>query len=129
MAGLLAKELGVEGLGLDVYSARHLVEDVRANMFADNTMNAAVRRRDSAIQQLENISKDRHQRLMMRKATAEDLRAMQANLSTLEYVKTKITRGRFAEGGSTEGAPAADQTGSGAQNPAVDQTKNTAPKT
>jgi len=129
MDGLLAKELGVGSLGLNVYSARHLVDDVRAHIFADNTMNAALRRRDGAVQQLEKISQDRHQRLMMRMATAEDVRAMQANLGVAEYAKLSITRRRFAEEGSAEGAPTADQTGPGAQNPALDQKKITGPQT
>jgi len=64
----------------------------------------------------------------MNKLTAEDLRALQANLGLVAYAKLGIPRRRFAEEGSTEGAPAVDQAGSGAQSPNVDQDKTTGPK-
>jgi hypothetical protein len=126
--GLLEKELGVGCLGLNVYSARHIVDDVRAHIFVDNTMNAALRRRNSAIQQLEKLAESRFQRITLQKPTAEDIRALQSNLGLQEYVKLGITRTRFAKEDSTEGAPAADQAGSGAQSQAIDPAKTTEQK-
>jgi|HubBroStandDraft_6_1064221.scaffolds.fasta_scaffold185077_2 hypothetical protein len=128
MIGLLEKELGVGCLGLNVYSARHIVDDVRAHIFVDNTMNAALRSRNSAIQQLEKLAESRFQRMTLQKPTAEDIRALQSNLGLEEYVRLSITRTRFAKEDSTEGAPAADQAGSGAQSQAIDPAGTTEQK-
>jgi hypothetical protein len=46
----------------------------------------------------------------------------------LEYVKLSIMRTRFAKDDSTEGAPTADQAGSGAQSQAIDPAKTTEQK-
>jgi hypothetical protein len=128
MIGLLEKELGVGCLGLNVYSARHIVDDVRAHIFVDNTMNAARRSRNSAIQQLEKLAESRFQRIKLQKPTAEDIRALQSNLGVLEYVRLSIMRTRFAKEDSAEGAPTADQAGSGAQSQAIDPAKTTEQK-
>jgi hypothetical protein len=128
MIGLLEKELGVGCLGLSVYSARHIVDDVRPHIFVDNTMNEAQRSRNSAIQQLEKLGESRYQRIMQQKPTAEDIRALQSNLGVLEYVKLSIARTRFAKEDSTEGAPTADQAGFGAQSQAIDPAKTTEQK-
>jgi hypothetical protein len=63
MIGLLENELGVGCLGLNVYSARHIVDDVRAHIFVDNAMNEARRLRNSAIQQLEKLAESRPLRI------------------------------------------------------------------
>jgi hypothetical protein len=128
MIGLLEKELGVKCLGLNVYSARHIVDDVRAHIFVDNTVNAALRHRNSAIAQLEKLAESQYQRIKLQKLTAEDIRALQSNLGVLDYVRLSITRTRFAKEDSTEGAPAADQAGSGAQSQAIDPAKTTEQK-
>ena len=121
----LEKNLGVGCLGLNVNSARHIVDDIRGHIFADSIINAALRRRNGVIQQLEKISEGRYQRMQMKKLTAEDIRAMQANLALAEYVNLLINRKRLGDEGSTEGAPAADQALPSAQTPVIAQDKTT----
>lgn len=113
----LENKLGVGCLGFSAYTAAHIAEDIRAHIFADATISAAVRRHNSAIQQLAKLAERRFDRIRTKKPTADDLRALKANLALEEHCRLFMDRTRYPDKASTERAAQGDEAGSGVQNP------------
>jgi hypothetical protein len=105
----LENKLGVGCLGFSVYSTRLIGEDIRAHVFADAMINAALRRRNSTLQQLAKLAQCRFDRMTMKRLTAEDIRALRANVALKEHCLRQMERVRYADKGSTEGVAAAHE--------------------
>jgi len=92
MAKAVDEKLGANHLNLTIYSVRHIVGDLRAHIFADAVMTAALERRNRAIALLEKLCAERYQRMQIREPRAEDVKYRRAALSLSEYAKTLIER-------------------------------------
>jgi len=84
MRNLIEKQGGY--VGFDAFAARHMLEDIRSHIFADNVMNAAVQRKLRAIRDLEKQREARYRRIETNKLTARDVKALRGALPIGEWV-------------------------------------------
>jgi hypothetical protein len=71
MRSLVEEHVG--RIGFDAFAAKRLLEDIRTHIFADNVINAALKRRNSAIRQLGQMQEARYKNVIIR---AEKLKTM-----------------------------------------------------
>jgi hypothetical protein len=77
----------VGAIAFDAFAAKRLVDDIRAHIFADKVVGAALKRASDAIRQLEKMREGRHKGAFMR---AEELKAIEKGDAMVAFYKSLI---------------------------------------